>query len=78
MKKQQNCVIDGKQALKKLPQNLERCQDWIQQQKREKPKVQLDDLDSSESDDEAGRDVNLAPVSVNIMTTHKAERVIFL
>lgn len=63
IKKQQNCIIDGKQNLTKLPQNLSRCKDWIQQQKREKLKVQLDDLDSNESDDE--RDINLATISVN-------------
>lgn len=64
VKKQENCVIDDKEKLIKLPQNLDRCKDWIQQQKREKLKVQLDDLDSNESDDETARDINVAPISV--------------
>lgn len=64
VKKQENCAIDDKEKLIKLPHNLDRCKDWIQQQKREKLKVQLDDLDSNESDDETARDINLATISV--------------
>lgn len=48
---------------KKLKTNLERCKNWIQQQKKEKLKVQLDELDSNESDEEA-RDINLGAISV--------------
>lgn len=61
IKKEENRVI-GKQR-KKTTHNLDRCKDWIQQQKREKLKVQIDDLDSNESDDES-RDINLATISV--------------
>lgn len=43
--------------------NLDRCKNWIQQQKKEKLKVQPDDLESNESDEEA-RDINLAAISV--------------
>lgn len=50
---------------KKSKNNLDRCKNWIQQQKKEKLKVQLDDLDSNESDEEA-RDINLATISVGL------------
>lgn len=50
----------------KLKNNLERCKDWIQQQKKEKLKVQVDDIDSNESDEET-RDINLAAISVSCM-----------
>lgn len=72
IKKEENCLIGGgKQraattaAAKKLAQNLDRCKDWIQQQKREKLRVQLDDLDSNDSADDEARDINLAAISVN-------------
>lgn len=71
IKKAENCLIgnDGRQrtasAVKKLTQNLDRCKIWIQQQKREKLKVQLDELDSNDSADDEARDVNLAAISVN-------------
>lgn len=48
---------------KKLQNNLDRCKNWIQQQKKEKLKVQPEDLDSNESDEEQ-RDLNLAAISV--------------
>lgn len=48
---------------KKLKNNLDRCKNWILQQKKEKLKVQLDDIGSDESDEEV-RDINLAPISV--------------
>lgn len=51
----------GKQ--KKIKNNLDRCKNWIQQQKKEKLKVQLDDLDSNDSDEET-RDINLPAISV--------------
>lgn len=50
----------------KSKNNLERCKDWIQQQKKEKLKVQIDDIDSNESDEET-RDINLAAISVSFM-----------
>lgn len=43
---------------KKIKENLERCNDWIQQQKKEKLKFQPEVLDLDESDEEA-RDINL-------------------
>lgn len=69
IKKQENCTIGGgrqRAVAKKLAQNLDRCNDWIQQQKREKLRVQIDDIDSNESADEEARDVNLATISVNV------------
>lgn len=47
----------------KLQNNLDRCKNWIQQQKKEKIKIELEDLDSNESDEEQ-RDLNLATISV--------------
>ncbi|XP_055327012.1 histone H4 transcription factor [Sitodiplosis mosellana] len=46
----------------KLQNNLDRCKNWIQQQKKEKLKIEPDDLDSNESDEEQ-RDLNLAAIS---------------
>lgn len=49
---------------KKLQNNLDRCKNWIQQQKKEKIKsIQPEDLNSNESDDER-RDINLAAIPV--------------
>lgn len=59
----------------KLKNNLDRCKNWIQQQKKEKLKVQLDDLDSNESDEEA-RDINLAAISVYFTRSTKLFRAI--
>lgn len=48
----------------KLQSNLDRCKNWIQQQKKEKIKIEdPEDLDSNESDEER-RDLNLATISV--------------
>lgn len=73
IKKEKNCSIGsgGEQrtatTAKKLAHHLDRCKDWIQQQKREKLKVQLDDLDSNDSAEDEARDINLATISVNIL-----------
>lgn len=48
---------------KKLQNNLDRCKNWIQQQKKEKLKIQPEELDSNESDEEQ-RDPNLTAISV--------------
>lgn len=50
---------------KKSQNNWDRCKDWIQQQKKEKIKVQPEELDSNDSDEEQ-RDLNLAPISVKL------------
>lgn len=68
IKKEENCSIGGgrqRGAVKKLAHNLDRCKDWIQQQKREKLRIQIDDIDSNESPDDEARDINLATISVS-------------
>lgn len=68
IKKEGNCTIRGgrqRAVAKKLAHNLDRCSDWIQQQKREKLRIQIDDIDSNDSADEEARDINLATISVN-------------
>lgn len=49
---------------KKSQINLDRCKNWIQQQKKEKLKFQPDELESNESDEET-RNLNLASIPVN-------------
>lgn len=48
---------------KKVQNNLDRCKNWIQQQKKEKLKVQPEELNSTELDDEE-RNPDLDAVSV--------------
>lgn len=50
---------------KKIQSTLDRCKHWIQQQKKEKVKVEPEELDSNESDDE--HKVDLSAVSVRIL-----------
>lgn len=57
-------VKENRARTKKKSQfNLDRCKNWIQQQKKEKLKIQPDELESNESDEEA-RNLNLATITV--------------
>lgn len=47
---------------KKNSKNMDRCKNWIQQQKKEKLKFQLEELNSDDSDEE--RQIRLDSVSV--------------
>lgn len=57
----------GKKKIQK--NNNDRCKIWIQQQKKEKLKIQPDDLDSDESDEET-REINLANISVIVSASN--------
>lgn len=50
------------QSEKKNSKNMDRCKNWIQQQKKEKIKFQLEELNSDDSDEE--RQMRLDLVSV--------------
>lgn len=54
---------NGVQNEKKNSKNMDRCKNWIQQQKKEKLKFQLEELNSDDSDDE--RQIRLDSISVN-------------
>lgn len=49
---------------KKNAENVDRCQNWIQQQRKEKPKYQADELNSDEDDDEENQQMRLDTISV--------------
>lgn len=53
---------NGVQNEKKNSKNFDRCKNWIQQQKKEKLKLQLEELNSDDSDEE--RQMRLDAVSV--------------